>query len=101
MTSFDLKISLLVNQIPIWYANNPNNANSVIDLMFLWADLNKIDNHLILPESRSLSDYTSLTVDIYIDKEFIQEKRQIIIWNSKDEKKLLLNSWMLLAVLIL
>ena len=69
--------------------------------MFLWADLNKIDNHLILPESRSLSDYTSLTVDIYIDKEFIQEKRQIIIWNSKDEKKLLLNSWMLLAVLIL
>jgi len=101
VTSFDLKISLLVNQIPIWYANNLNNANSVIDLMFLWADLNKIDNHLILPESRSLSDYTSLTVDIYIDKEFIQEKRQIIIWNSKDEKKLLLNSWMLLAVLIL
>jgi len=42
--------------------------------MFLQADLNEINNHLILPKSRSPSDHAPLTVYISIDKEFIQEK---------------------------
>jgi len=33
--SFDLKFSYLVNQVPIQYAGNLNNAKLVIDLIFL------------------------------------------------------------------
>jgi len=33
--SFDLKSSYLVNQVPIQYAGNLNNAKLVIDLIFL------------------------------------------------------------------
>ena len=77
--SFDLKLLWSVNQIPIQYTDNPNDANSVINFMFLQADLNEINNHLILPKSRSRSDHAPLTVYISIDKEFIQEKIQTII----------------------
>jgi len=59
----------------------------VIDFMFLWTDSNEIDNYIILLESRSPLDYVSLMTNISIDKEYIQEKRWIIIWNSKKEEK--------------
>ncbi len=71
---FDLKLSFPVNQVPTKYADNPDNANLVINLMFIWLDLEEIDNHLILPKSRSLSDYTPLTVDIFIIEKYIQNK---------------------------
>jgi len=34
----------------------------------------EIDNHFILPDLRSPSDHTPLTVDIFISEEFIQDK---------------------------
>jgi len=49
--------------------------------------LNKINNHLILPESRSSLDHASLTVNISIIKEFIQDKQQTIIRNSEKKEK--------------
>jgi len=51
--------------------------------------LEEIDN-LILPKSRSLSDYAPLTVDIFIIKKYIQDKWQIIIRNSKEEERFIL-----------
>jgi len=48
--------------------------------------LEEINNHLILPKSRSLSDYASLTVDILIIEKYIQDKWQTIIRNSKEEE---------------
>ena len=81
---------LPANQIPTQYTNNPNDANLVIDLMFLWADSNKINNHLILLEIISLLDYTSLIV------KNIQLYRIV-----KRKKNLLLNSWILLVILTL
>ena len=33
--SFDLKLSTLINQVSTCYADNPNDSNSVINLMFL------------------------------------------------------------------
>ena len=54
-----------------YYANNTNNSNSVIDLIFLCLDLVVVDIYFILPESQYLLDYASLTVDISISKEFI------------------------------
>jgi len=55
--------------------------------MFLQPDSNKINNHLILPESRSLSNHAPLTVNISIIEEFIQDKQQTIIRSSEEEEK--------------
>jgi len=58
-----------------YYANNTNDSNSVIDLMFLCPDLVVVNIHFILPKSQYLLDHASLTVDISISKEFIQDKQ--------------------------
>ena len=36
--SFDLRLSISIIQVPTWYTNNPNESNSVIDLIFLWVN---------------------------------------------------------------
>ena len=84
--SFDLKLFSPVNQVPTQYTNNPNNSNLVINLMFLWSNSVEINNHFILSESQSLSNHAPLTVNIFISKEFIQDKWWTIIRNSKEEK---------------
>ena len=48
--SFDLRIFTLYIQVPTWYADNPNDSNSVINLIFLWANSTEINNHFILPD---------------------------------------------------
>ena len=63
------------------YADNFNNSNSVIDLIFLCLDSSKINKHIIISEFRYLFDYIPLIIDISICKEFIQEKQKTIIRN--------------------
>jgi len=48
--SFDLKSSILIQQVPNQYVNNSNNTNSVINLLFLCLNAIKMNNHHILPE---------------------------------------------------
>lgn len=62
----------------------------VIDLIFLYSNSREIDNHQILPELRYPSDYTPLAISISIEKEYVQEKYQTIIINSKKEANFLL-----------
>ena len=45
---FDLELSMPVNQVPIQYAGNSQNSNSVLDLMFLCANVEEFNNHSIL-----------------------------------------------------
>jgi len=71
---FDLKLLCSIQQVPTWYAKNPNNTNSVINLLFLHSNLVKINNNYILPDLHHLLDHTPLTIDISIMEEFIQEK---------------------------
>ena len=47
---FHLSLSFSINQVPTRYANNFNNANSVINLMFLRCDSSELNNHFIHPE---------------------------------------------------
>ena len=47
---FDLRISSPVYQVLTHYANNTNNSHSVINLMFFYLDLVKVDSYFILPE---------------------------------------------------
>jgi len=64
--------------------------------MFLQANSEEFNNYSILPDLWSLSDYTSLIVNIIINEEFIQDKCWTIIKNSKEEEsfvsKLKINS---------
>ena len=83
--SFDLKLSCSIQQISTWYADNVNDANSIINLIFLCLNSTEIDNYNILSELHHLLDYAPLTVDISITKEFVQDKCQTIIRNSEEE----------------
>ena len=54
--------------------------------MFLQANSEKFDNHSIPPDLYSPSNHTLLTVDIVINKKFIQTKQRTIIKNSEEEE---------------
>ena len=50
---FNLSLSTPITQAPTWYADNPDDSNSVINLivinlMFLWSNSSEFNNHLIL-----------------------------------------------------
>jgi len=85
--SFDLRLSISNIQVLTWYTDNFNDSNSVINLIFLWADSLEINNHSILPDLCSPFDYSHLTVNIIIKEEFIQDKWRTIIKNSKEKEK--------------
>ena len=74
-----------IAQVLTRYTNNSNDSNSMIDLIFLWANTGEFNTHTILPNLWSLSDHTSLTVNIIIREEFIQDKRRTIVKNSEKE----------------
>ena len=54
--------------------------------MFLHPNSVKIDNYCILPEIWQPLDHASLTINISIMEEFIQDKQCTIIKNSKKEE---------------
>ena len=45
--SFNLELSTLVNQVPTYYADNFQDMNSVLDLIFLCANIKEFNNHTI------------------------------------------------------
>ena len=77
---------MLIIQVGTWYTNNPNESNSIINLMFFWVNSEEIDTYSILPDLWSSSDHAPLTVNIIISKKFIQDKQWTIIKNSVEEK---------------
>ena len=69
--SFDFRLFISNIQVPTQYADNPNDSNLVINLMFLWDNFLEINNYSILSNLYSFLDHTPLTVDIIIEEEFI------------------------------
>ena len=59
----------------------------VIDLIFLYTNSEEFNNHQITLNLRSLFDYAPLLVSIIIKEKFVQEKKQIIVKNSEEEKE--------------
>ena len=47
---FDLRMSTSYIQVPIQYADNPNDSNLVINFIFFQANFTEINNYFILPD---------------------------------------------------
>ena len=67
--NFNLELSMFIDQVPTWSVDNPQDSNSVLDLMFLYVNTEEFNNHMISLDLQSLSGYTSLLVYIIIEKE--------------------------------
>ena len=85
--NFGLELSTSINPVSTQYVDNSQDSNSVLDLIFLRTRLEKFNNYTISLVLQSLSDHTSLSVSIIIEKEFIQEKKKSIVRNSNKEKE--------------
>ena len=72
--SFNLGLSIPTNQVLTRYSDNCHEANSIIDLMFLYCGSSEMDNHTIHPDWRLTSDHASLTIVIPIVEEHVQTK---------------------------
>jgi len=67
--------------------DSPQDLNSVLDLMFLYTNIEEFNNYTISPDFWGLSNHTSLSVYIIIKEKFIQDRKLAIVKNSKKEKK--------------
>ena len=55
--------------------------------MFLQANAEEFDTHIILLDLQSPSNHALLVVNIIVRKEFIQDKRRTIVKNSEEEAR--------------
>ena len=78
VNSFNLALSTPTNPCPTRYSDTAEEANSVIDLMFLHYGLTELNHHSIHPESHLSSDHAPLTIDIPIYEEDICTSKLLI-----------------------
>ena len=69
--SFDIELSMPVNQVLMWYTDNSQDSNLALDLMFLHTNIEEFNNHSILTNLQGPFFYASLSVYIIIKEEFI------------------------------
>jgi len=82
-----LCISHTTIQILTKYTDNPNDLNSVIDLIFLQPNSDEFDSYIIYSKWRLLLDYASFIVKISILEEYIQTRNRTIVKDSEEEFK--------------
>jgi len=85
--SLDLEMFTPINPIPTRYADNTQDSNLVINLMFLQPNHREFDRHQIILELCKPLDHASLVISIAINEEHIHMKKQTITKDSKNEKK--------------
>ena len=85
MDLFQLEISEPYKFFPTRYSDNPQNSNSVLDLVFLCPGSSELNNHYIYPSWRLSSDHTPITINISIIEEQVHTKKQSLIKDSKEE----------------
>ena len=83
--SFNLDLLIPTNPTSTRYSDTEEEANSVIDLIFLHSRSNKLNNHLIYPDCCLSSDHISLTISIPIAEENVISSRLLIPKNSEKE----------------
>jgi len=85
--SFNLTLSSPTNPGPTRFSDTAGEANSVIDLMFLRSDSDKLDHHSILSDSRLSSDHAPLVIEIPICNEIINSTKFAISPGSEQEEE--------------
>ena len=83
--SFNLTLSMPTNPSPTRFLDMAGEANSVIDLMFLWYGSSKLNQHSIHSDSHLSSDHAPLTITILIVDVFVNTSKLSIPSNSKQE----------------
>ena len=83
--SFNLVLLTPTNSCPTRYSNMAEEANSVINLMFLQYGSSKLNQHSIHPECYLSLDHVPLTIIIPIADEIISTSKLSIPQNSKQE----------------
>jgi len=66
--------------------------NSVLDLMFFWANVEEFNNHSIFPSLWGLSDHAPLVVYIAIKKERVHPREEISYF-QKQWGRLSIHQW--------
>ena len=84
--SFNLSLSTATNSCPTRYSDVSGEADSVLDLMFLWNGSFELNSHHIFPENRLSSDYAPLSIEIPIIEEVFPSSKFTIPPNSDQEK---------------
>ena len=85
--SFNLMLSSPTNPGPTRFSDTVGESNSVIDLMFLRNNSDKLDHHSILPDSQLSSDHAPLLIDIPICDENIHMTKFVIPPGSEQEEE--------------
>ena len=85
--SFNLFLSFPIDQVPTRYADNANDLNSVLDLMYLRCNSEEINSHIIHPDWQLTSNHMPLTISIPIVKKHITTRKRTLIKNSVEEVK--------------
>ena len=83
---FNLLLFTATNSCPTRYSDMSGEANSVLDLMFLWNGLPELDSHHIFSENQLFSDHTPLSIEIPIIEEVFPSSKFTIPPNSNQEK---------------
>ena len=83
--SFNLALSTPTNSCLTRYSDTVEEANSVIDLMFLQYGSSKLDWHLIHSDNCLSFNHTPLTITIPIANETVNTSKSSIPQNSKQE----------------
>ena len=83
--SFNLSLSTPINPCPTRYSDTADEANLVINLMFLQCGSYELDHHTIHPGNYLSSDHASLSIDIPIIDEVIQSSKLTIHPKSDQE----------------
>ena len=85
--SFNLNLSIPINQILTKYSDNVNDSDSVINLMFLQCSSTELDNYSIYSKWCITSNHMPLTITIPIVEENINSRKRSIIKDSKEEEQ--------------
>ena len=85
---FNLDLLISTNPTPTRYSDIVGKLNLVIDLMFLYSGLSKLNYHLIHSDWHLTLDHVSLTITISIEEEFVQLSKFSLPKKSEEEEML-------------
>ena len=85
--SFNLDLLTPTNSIPTRYSNTSEELDSMINLMFLYSRLSKLNSYSIHLSWRLISDHAPLTITILIEEEHIMTSKFSLSKNSKEEEE--------------